>query len=295
MANEPNGSADWNPPDNGLTLDELFPNPELASQGPASGTQDAPQTHEEYFLKAGTGTVYKTVEDAVRGTEEKDRTIERMKSELEQLKRQQPQASQTTAPPQNPTAYKKAVFKRLAEAAQAGNEEAYVDTLAEIQMATLSQFAPALTGVYEQQAIQSVSTEAKDFGSWLHGPEYSRTLEQFPALANAIQTAKSDPRAAGQLTEFYRLAYRAYAGDPARINQVVTDVARTSAAPAVTPPRPTLQSSTPTPVPTNLPQRSPQLTREQILSDRNARTEFLKRFREERGAAMEARFGDIGL
>jgi hypothetical protein len=293
MSNDPNQNADWNPPDGGLSLDELFPNPELASQSPATATPTAPQSHDEFFLKTGT-TSYKTAEEAARGTEEKDRTVERLKAEVAQLKAQHPVQSTTTSPEQTPSQYKKAMFKRLAEAAQAGNEEAYIDSLAELQTAVLSQFAPALTGVYEQQAIASVSGEAKDFSSWLHGPEYTRTLEQFPALASAIQTAKSDPRAAGQLTEFYRLAYRAYAGDPSRINQVMTDAARSSVAPVV-PTRPTLQSSTPTPVPTGMPQRGAQLTREQILSDRTARKEFIERFKQERGASMEQRWGDIGL
>jgi len=289
----PNDDATWNPPDNGLTLDDLFPNPELPPQGGAAVTQTpAQQTQPEYFLKASTGTVYRTPEDAVRGTEEKDRTIERQKAQLAELQSKlQPQH------PQEPQVdFADQAYDKLAAAAQKGDKRAYIAALAEVQMATLSQFAPALTGVYEQQAITSNEAEVKDFRGWLSGPEYTRTLEQFPALANAISVAKSDPRAAGQLGEFYKLAYRAYAGDPGRINETQTQLARNSAAPAPTPTRPTLQANVPTPVTGSLPQNiGAPYTREQIMNDRAKRTEFLKRYREERAGAMNTTFGELGL
>lgn len=291
----PNDDGQWTPPGGDLTLDDLFPNPELPPQGGATGThQQAPQAPaNEYFLKASTGTVYKTPEDAVRGTEEKDRTIERQKQELAQLRASHPQPSVTQPPVED---YRKATFKKLAEAAQKGDELAYMDTLAEFQTQVLSQFAPALTGVYEQQAISAVESEVKDFRGWLSGGEYTRTLEQFPALANAIQIAKSDPRAAHQLNEFYKLAYRAYAGDPSRINETQTQLARNSAVPASQPTRPTLQSNTPTPVTGGLPQNiGAPYTREQIMNDRAKRTEFLKRFREERSQSLDRTFGELGL
>lgn len=282
--------AGWNPPSGNLSLDDLFPNPELAGQQPAAEiSAPAPPAPPEYFLKAATGTVYKTIEDAVRGTEEKDRTIERQKQELAQIKAQtQPQPTTQAAPGD----YQKQVFKRLAEAAQKNDETGYMNTLAEFQMSVLQQFAPALSGVVEDNAIRQVESESKDFRSWLSGPEYSRTLEQFPILAQAISTAKSDPRMAHQLSEFYRLAYRANVAEHA--NEIATTAAR-GAAPAPTPTRPTLSANTPTPVPSGMPQRSAQLNREQILSDRNARQEWLKRFREERGQAMDVSFGEVGL
>lgn len=289
----PADDTQWNPPDGGLTLDDLFPNPELTPQGAAPVVQQTPQAPPvEPFLKTST-TTYKTLEEAVRGTEEKDRTVERLKTELAQLK-QTHQATPTQSAPAED--YRKVMFRRLAKAAQDGNEAEYMDALAEFQTSVLSQFAPALTGVYEQQAISAVESEVKDFRSWLNGPEYTRTLEQFPVLANAIQIAKSDPRAAHQLNEFYKLAYRAYAGDPARANETSTAVARSSVAPAPTPTRPTLQANTPTPVISGLPQNiGAPYTREQIMNNRALRTEFLKRFTAERSQALEKTFGELGL
>jgi len=282
---DPNG---WNPPDAGLTLDELFPNPELVPQGQAPVVQNPPQAAPEYFLKTGT-TSYKSLEEAVRGTEEKDRTVERLKQENERLKLQTPAPVVTTPPAED---YRKQMFKKLAQAAQSGDETGYMDALAEFQTATLAQFAPALTGVYEEQAINRVEAEAKDFRQWLGSSDYTRTLEQFPRLADAIRAAKSDPRLAGQLEEFYRLAYRAYASE--HVNELQAAAARSSA-PAQTPTRPTLQASTPTTVPNNFPTNSGVYNREQILTNRAARAEFLKQYRERNGAQLDTRFGDIGL
>ena len=282
----------WNPPDEGLTLDELFPNPELQPQAATSNAQ--PQTPQapanEYFLKADTGTVYKTHEEAVRGTAEKDRTIERMKAELAQLKVQQPVATPQGAPAED---YRKQMFKRLAESAQKGDEIAYMDALAEFQGAVLSQFAPALTGVYEEQAIAKVETEAKDFRQWLHGPAFTETMEKFPLLAQAIRAAKSDPRQAGQLEEFYRLAHRAYAAE--HVNDAVVQAARSGTNAQPIQARPTLQAGTPTPAQSRIPTNNGTFSREQVLNNREARAEFLKRFREERSGAMNAQFGDLGL
>lgn len=282
----------WNPPGGELTLDDLFPNPEVTPQQSQPVTQTQPPAAPEYFLKASTGTVYKTPEDAVRGTEEKDRTILAQKAELDRLRNSH--APSTPEPPQ--ADFAETAFDKLAAAAQKGDKRAYIQALAEVQMATLSQFAPALTGVYEQQAISSLESEVKDFRSWLNSPDYTRTLEQFPQLANAIQVAKSDPRASNQLGEYYKLAYRAYAGDPHRINDTQTQMVRDSVPSAPTPTRPTLQSSTPTPTPSGLPQNvGAPYTREQILSNRATRQEFLKRYAAERNTSLDKSFGELGL
>ena len=289
LTNQP---SEWNPPDGGLSLDELFPNPENASQTPTPVAQNVtPQAHQpEYFLKASTGTVYNSLEDAVRGTEEKDRTVERLKAELAQLKAQTPQ------PQSQPQAdFAETAFDKLATAAQKGDKRAYIQALAEVQMATLQQFAPVLSGVYEQNAVSRIESEgAENFRAWLNSPDYTRTLEQFPRLAEGIQAAKNDPRFAGNLEEFYRLAYGAYVASKAK--EISTTAARNSA-PAPTQPRPTLQANYPTPVTQSGGPRvsSGPMTREQVLSNRQARQEFIKRYQETRGAALDSSFGELGL
>ena len=278
----------WDPPAGDLNLDDLFPNPELAEQQPAPATQPPPPAAPEYFLKASTGTVYKSHEDAVRGTEEKDRTIERLKGQI--AANPQP----TPPPPGQPDsdAFAKDIFKRLSDAASSGNEKAYLQTLAEFQMSQLAPFAPLLTEVAKEKAIRAMEPEAQDFRKFVGSAEYERTLEQFPLLKDAIRVAEQDPYRSGQLPEFYRLVYRSYTGEHAgerQAREIATNV------PAPPPSRPTLTSSTPTLPATGIPAQSLRMTRDQVLQDRNARKEFLKRFEAENSGALNTSWSQVGL
>lgn len=69
----------------------------LEGQAPLEQTPAAPP-QEEFFLKAETGTVYKTPEAAAAGIAEKDRYIQQLQELLSQ--RSQPQAPQVQADPQ---------------------------------------------------------------------------------------------------------------------------------------------------------------------------------------------------
>jgi ribosomal protein L29 len=284
----------WNPPGGELSLDELFPNPELTPQAPPQIQAPAPQAPppEEFFLKAGTGTVYRTKEDAVRGTEEKDRTIERLKNELAQLK-----AQTATTQPEQPASHRefaKQFFARLSKAASEGDAEAYANTLAEFQLAVLEPYRPLMSNVAKENAIRANEAEVKDIRTFIGSPAYRETLERFPTLKQAIEAAETYPQLAHQLPEFYRLAHESYVARKAvETNQALSTQQFQQQHTAQTPLRPTLTSSTPTPVPSQ--SALPSMTREQMLADPKARAEWLKRFREERAGLLNTDFGSIGL
>ncbi len=287
VPNPGSGLSDYNPPDGGMSLDDLFPNPETALQQPNQPIQPV-QPAPDYFLKASTGTVYRSQEDAVRGIEEKDRTIERLKSQLASM----PQPQPTTPQAPDGTQYAKDLFKRLSAAAQAGDEVSYVQALTELQMNNLQPFAGLLNEVAREKAIRAMEPEAKDFRHFVGSAEYERTLEQFPLLKDAIKLAETDPYRSGQLPEFYKLVYRSYSAEHA--NDVARQIAQ-STQPAPPPSRPTLTSSTPTLPPQGIPQRSMQMSRDQVLADRSARRDFLKRYESENSGSLSTSWSSVGL
>lgn len=294
--NEPNNpnaaSAQWNPPGGDFNLDDLFPNPEGNPQSEPQVTQAPAQPVEpEYFLRVPTGSVYKTAEEAANGFAEKDRTIERQKQELAQLKaRPHAQNGQQPAQPD----FAETAFDRLAEAAQKGDKRGYIQALADVQMATLSPLAPLIEEVAQERAVRNLGPNADNFRTFFASEEYGKILEHLPTLKQAIEAAKVNPaQFANQLPELYELAYNTYVAK--NTNQITRNAVNNNAQPvAPTPPRPTLSSSTPTPVPSGNP--SPvSYTREQLLANRAARQQYLQRFRDERGGSLDVEFGKLGL
>ncbi len=104
----PSQTTGWfnDAPGGDIDLDKLFPNPELALQAPSqppAAEPAAPQAPaaEQYFLKTATGTVYKSAEDAIRGTEEKDRVIQQLREKIAQSEGQDPlkKSQQAAQPP----------------------------------------------------------------------------------------------------------------------------------------------------------------------------------------------------
>jgi len=231
-------TAGWlaDAPGGDLNLDDLFPNPEtrLQAQPPqAPAVPQAPPAPPQTFLKTATGTVYNSAEDAIRGIEEKDRVIAQLRAAeaarqgVDPLKRQ--------PEPENP---KKALFQRLAKAAETGDYDAYIGTLAEVTQQTLAPYAPYIAEVGREKILRASAVENPALRDFVGSAEYQAVLERRPLLAQAIQAAENNPDAVGQLQEFYQLAYSdAFSR---RAPQVLT-------APAAPNPRPTLTQTTPTP------------------------------------------------
>lgn len=267
-------------PGGDLNLDDLFPNPETRLQNAPSATvvppQAPPQTPPAPFLKTATGTVYNSVEDAIRGTEEKDRIIAQLRAtkaaELgaDPLKRQ--------PEPEDP---KKVLFQRLAKAAQEGDYSTYVDTLSQVTQQTLAPYAPYIAEVGREKVIRTAAIENPALREFVGGAEYQAVMERRPRLAEAIRNAEMNPDYVGQLEEFYSLAYSDAVSH--RAPAVVV-------APATPNPRPTLSQTTPTPQP---PLPGGGYINEQQLYSREGRKAILENGRA-RGL-VDADWGKVGL
>lgn len=127
-------------------------------------------------------------------------------------------------------------------AANAGNAEAYANTLAQFQMELLSPYAPLLADVARERATRSAESANKGVREFIGFPRVLGSLGATPALRQAIEVAEADPQYAGYLEQYYKTAYLASLG--ARMLQIVEAA---KATPAPQNPRPTLASSTPTP------------------------------------------------
>ncbi len=252
----PNGSLDGAAPANwfdaapggDLSLDDLFPNPENPPQSDAPPASDPPPQaapDPEYFLRTNTGTVYKTPEDAVKGTEEKDRVIAQLRSEVASIKGTDPlkKTPATGGQPQvdeSLTRNPKKFFGDLVAAANAGDAEAYANTLARFQMELLQPYSPLMADVSRERAVRSADSENKGVREFIGSREYSEVLEQLPALKQAIEAAEADPQYAGYLPQYYKTAYLASLGS--RMPAIIESAKQT---PAPQIPRPTLVGSTP--------------------------------------------------
>lgn len=240
----------WNPPDNGFSLDDLFPvdaAPQASSQ-PQQPVEAEPQTPaqpvvapQEPFIRTQTGTVYRTLEDAVKGTEEKDRIIAQFRQQVQSLQGIDPIKTPLQPVSGDP---REASFKRLVDAATKGDAAGYINEITDIQNRNLSQYAPLLAEVARERAVRSLETATPAIRQFLQSPSYTETLQAFPRLAQAIQASEADPGMADQLGELYQIAATAAQGR--RVPELVRTAATQPVAQTLNP-RPTLQPSTPTP------------------------------------------------
>lgn len=240
-------------PGGDLNLDDLFPNPELAApQAPLQVTPpqvpQSPQAAPQPFIKTATGTVYNTVEDAVKGTEEKDRIIAELRAQRAAESGQDPlrrQAAQT--PSQPPQAdYDSQIFKRYEEAATKRDAKAYLDAQRQLILDTLAPYAPMIAEAGREKAIRTIASNNPHIREFVGSSEYLAVLAERPLLADAIRNAESNPQAVGQLNEFYSIAY-----DTA-VARRVPQIAQAAAQHAAQQPpqsRPTLTPSTLPPAP----------------------------------------------
>jgi hypothetical protein len=248
-------------PGGDIDLDVMFPNPELAPQTPPVAPPAAqPPVEPQPFLKTATGTVYKTVEDAVRGTEEKDRVISKLREEAKAREGQDPLHRQPA--PQTPKSFREdpsQLFDRLAEAVTKNDKVGYADTLARFQQESLAPYAPLLNEVSREKAIRELESSNRGIREFLGSSDYQATLEALPLLANAIQWAEQTPEAAiQQLPSLYRTAYLTSLGMKAPT--LIANAAQQAAVQAPPQPqRPTLQPGNPGLQPSFQPNVTPSL------------------------------------
>jgi len=239
-----------------LSFSELFP-PEGATT-PAAGQTPTPPVQpavtppeETFFIKTGTGTVYKDRDSAIKGIEEKDRVIEqlRQRSALEHgvdpITNQPVHLPSGPGSPQAPSNYLQSrgqYLKDLASAVTSQDGDAYFNAQAKFVTDLLAPVIPVITSFAKQQAVAQVGTEFKDFGDFLTSDAYKQTLMDVPDLKQAIETAEGDPILAARLPGYYRLAYLASQGR--RLPELLKEASKP---PSPQPGRPTIGASTMTP------------------------------------------------
>lgn len=196
------------------------------------------------FLKTATGTVYKSVDDAVKGIEHKDAYITQLKAELDAAKATQTKPVETVQEVNksyrsNPAEY----FKKIKEAKDE-TELLKVQTefVNEVTNDAIAPYAPILVGMVKSQAIDSIQSEVPKFREFLGSEDYKSTLERFPLLKQSIEISEMYPERSGDLAQLYRLAYNTAVGSnlPKYTTQTVQPVAQV---------RPTVTSTPSTPLP----------------------------------------------
>jgi len=189
------------------------PTPQAPPQPPAP----------DYFLKADTGTVYKTAEDAARGVAEKDRMIATQKQQLEHLQRIAQAALGGQTPQQTAQQQQAALYNALETSVQRGDMtfDQAVTALAErtsqqqyqLQMQPLQ---PLIRHANRTQALEIASQQFDPNIRSFHGTErYNKVLETNSVLRDGINQAEADPRYAGALPELYKMAFQLASLQPA--------------------------------------------------------------------------------
>ena len=181
-------------------------------------TELAPQEPEpEMYLRTSTGTVYKTSEDAVRGTEEKDRLIEQLRQTAIASTGYDPidkKPVQIAQPSQEPNYATDAAryYTDLSAASSKGDAKAFHQIQSKMFHDTLGPYLPAVADSAKNNVLENVASEYGDFKEHIRSDGYKEYLEERSIIKTAIETAEADPRRASELKDLYILAYEASKG-----------------------------------------------------------------------------------
>lgn len=237
-------------PGEGQSLDDIFastnePVAPVAAAPAATTGSPAPSTEEQPFLKTSTGTVYKTADDAVAGTEHKDALITQLRQQLLQTTNVDPITRKPSAV-EDPTltTYLDAPQQYFADLKKATTEADVLKVQAKFFNEQLAPYAPIFATVVKSQAVDKVASEVPQFRDFLGSQAYQETLTSFPLLKESIQISEAYPERSGDLAQLYRMAFDASVGR--NVPKVVQGVSNT---PVQT--RPTVTSTPATPPPTS--------------------------------------------
>jgi hypothetical protein len=226
----------------------VAPAPEPAAASPAVDTQTPDGQPNGPFLKGNT-SVYNTPEAAVEGLNQKDALIENLRQRYALTTGVDPITGQpvaTVAQPQTrPTDYYDSpdlYIKAASDAIQKGSPEAYRDAQAKFMLDTLKPLQPFLQRAVREQAVETVSQEIKEVGSFIGSDSYKQTLAQIPELRDAINIAETDQRFYGRLPGLYKMAY--LTGQGRQLPELLK--AQAAQAAKQTPPVPVRQTLNPT-------------------------------------------------
>lgn len=249
-------------PEADLSFDDIFGSPqeglvvtppqttaptegEVQPQAPVA--PQAPVTQPSFDFKTKTGTVYKSVEDAIRGTEEKDTLIETLRQEaiartgIDPVTRK-PAGHQSEAP-RNYLSDPSQFTKDLRKAVESNDDMAYAQANMKLLADFLQPIEPLITSYAQQKAIESVSKDISEFQAFRNSADFSKVLETNGALRQAITVAESDVRLSNQLPELYKLTYWASQGLKTP-DLIKAAQAQAAAAPPQAPVRTPMQGST---------------------------------------------------
>ena len=240
-------------PDGGLNLDEIFGENQGAQTTVAQVTNDPPpavvattQTTEP-VIKTKTGTVYKSIGDAVEGIEHKDALIAQLREQVRQntgrdpLTVNRPAANQPVDYTQDQEKY----FADIASAVEKHDTKAYMAAQQKLIYDSLGFLTPTITNLSKANAERVVSEQMPEFKGFLATDQYKDLATESPLLADAIRSAESNPAAAAQLPELYRIAYLSSQGR--RVPELIQSAQENK---TQVQPRPTVQSTQLAPPPT---------------------------------------------
>lgn len=232
-------------PSGDLSLDDIF-GENSSTPTTVEPTANTPQdlaatttTSTEPVIKTKTGTVYKSIEDAVSGIEHKDSLIAQLREQVRQNTGRDPLNTRTAEPTSvNYTDNQEKYFEDIADAVARKDTGAYMKAQQKLIWDSLGPLAPTISNLSKANAERVVSEEMPEFKGFLASSQYSDIATRAPLLAEAIRSAESNPAAAAQLPELYRVAYLASQGS--RMPELIQSV-RNETPPIQ--PRPTVHST----------------------------------------------------
>ena len=223
------------------------PAPASTSAAP-DGTPQAPApatAADEFFLRAPTGTVYKTREEAEQGLSQKDALIEDLRTRYRAITNTDPITGKFVPPvvatpaPINYAQNSEKLYDDAAEAVQKGDKQRYGQIMQQFVSDMLQPYMPTIVGTGVSNTRQAVSKELPDFETVVQGEGATRALAAFPSLKQAIEAAEQSPDYQKMLPELYRIEYLV-------AKSLGSTAQPQAAAPVTTPPsaRPTVASTT---------------------------------------------------
>jgi hypothetical protein len=239
--------GDWNPPGGEVAFDDLFggagdgssdvlqvEEAQSLEQQPAAQTdarEEAPQAPSGVkqttltqdpatgeFIRAGS-TVYKSREDAIRGIETKDATIEQLRqmvaaaSGIDPLKKGNAgnQPNGDVSYHSDPARYARDLRQAADHGEKTGDWRAYLAVqdkhAMEVVQQTVGRYAPVVQRASRQEALDSVNKEFSDFKDFYGTEAYHQALDARPKLKEAISYLEQNPDQGSDLQELYKSAY----------------------------------------------------------------------------------------
>lgn len=230
-------------PGGDLSLDDIFGDPSVTPTT-VGNTPNEPQTPPvattqaaEPVIKTKTGTVYRSIEDAVSGIEHKDALIAQLREQVKTNTGRDPltRTANIEKPSDDYTQNQGQYFEDIANAVTNKDQTAYMKAQQKLIWDSLGPLGPTITALSKANAERVVVTDIPEFKGFLGSNEYNSITERAPLLADAIRSAESNPAAAASLPELYRVAYWASQGNrvPELIQSVRAESTQIQARPTV--------------------------------------------------------------